>query len=279
MIDERERCLELLGLKPGASAQEVKAAYRDMAKVWHPDRFAHDPRLQEKAQNKLKEINEAYEALISGQFKRRAHDAARDASQSNTTYSAPPRPTHNGSKSHWAVLLILVGCLAACVLYISPRLLRRDANDTGQASVAAAVPDADEEAAKDEAASKRQDKKPSDKQLEKQKTAPATASPATSEQPAAPALRPLPTVNVTIDPTTGMLATANCPFKTSMTYPAGREPHQYCTADHRSAAKSDAPPEAKSKSRLKAIVNRIAAPARWLNDKTKESAEQNHSAP
>ena len=65
MNDERGRCLELLGLQPGAAAQEIKAAYRDMAKVWHPDRFSHAPRLQEKAQNKLKEINEAYEPLRS----------------------------------------------------------------------------------------------------------------------------------------------------------------------------------------------------------------------
>ena len=35
-----------------------------MAKVWHPDRFGHDERLQKKAQEKLKEINEAYEAQI-----------------------------------------------------------------------------------------------------------------------------------------------------------------------------------------------------------------------
>ena len=32
-------------------------------KVWHPDRFGGDPRLQKKAQEKLKEINEAYEAV------------------------------------------------------------------------------------------------------------------------------------------------------------------------------------------------------------------------
>jgi hypothetical protein len=31
--------------------------------VWHPDRFAHAERLQEKAQKNLKRINEAYEAL------------------------------------------------------------------------------------------------------------------------------------------------------------------------------------------------------------------------
>jgi len=60
------KAYELLGVKPGVSPRELKAAHRDLAKVWHPDRFVHDPRLQEKAQEKLKEINEAYELLSLG---------------------------------------------------------------------------------------------------------------------------------------------------------------------------------------------------------------------
>ena len=53
MSDELNECYVLLGVAPTASAQELKAAYRDLAKVWHPDRFSHDPRLQQKAQEKL----------------------------------------------------------------------------------------------------------------------------------------------------------------------------------------------------------------------------------
>lgn len=51
---------EILGVNPNASAKEIKLAYRDLAKVWHPDRFTHEPRLQKKAQKKFAEINEAY---------------------------------------------------------------------------------------------------------------------------------------------------------------------------------------------------------------------------
>src|SRR5215212_5231542 len=61
---------EMLGVKPGVSNSELKAAHRDLAKVWHPDRFFHDPRLQAKAQEKLKEINQAYEQLLSGKTPR-----------------------------------------------------------------------------------------------------------------------------------------------------------------------------------------------------------------
>ncbi len=56
---------EVLGLKRNASPDEVKEAYRDLARVWHPDRFPTDPRLRKKAEEKLKEINEAYEHLRS----------------------------------------------------------------------------------------------------------------------------------------------------------------------------------------------------------------------
>ena len=57
------RAYKVLGLYPGASKDEVKRAYRDMAQVWHPDRFEHNERLAQKAQKNLKRINEAFELL------------------------------------------------------------------------------------------------------------------------------------------------------------------------------------------------------------------------
>jgi len=56
---------QVLGLKTGVSEEEIRQAYRDLVNVWHPDRFSHNPRLQEKAQEKLKEINEACRVLLS----------------------------------------------------------------------------------------------------------------------------------------------------------------------------------------------------------------------
>lgn len=53
----------LLDLDPRASDEAVKSAYRDLTKVWHPDRFAHDPGLRRKAEEKLKAINDAYDAI------------------------------------------------------------------------------------------------------------------------------------------------------------------------------------------------------------------------
>lgn len=56
--------LEILGASEHSSLNEIKQAYRDLASVWHPDRFSDNPRLQDKATEKLKEINVAYEALV-----------------------------------------------------------------------------------------------------------------------------------------------------------------------------------------------------------------------
>lgn len=58
-----EESYRLLDLAPTASDEEVRNAYRDLTKVWHPDRFAHDPSLRQKSEEKLKMINEAWETI------------------------------------------------------------------------------------------------------------------------------------------------------------------------------------------------------------------------
>src|SRR3989440_13024945 len=64
-VPERKlRYYRVLGLEPGVSLEELKQTHKDLVKVWHPDRFADDPRLQLKAQEKLKQINQAYEQIL-----------------------------------------------------------------------------------------------------------------------------------------------------------------------------------------------------------------------
>lgn len=53
---------QVLGVREGASQEEIKAAYREKVKKYHPDRYAGNP-LQDLASEKLKEINEAYDML------------------------------------------------------------------------------------------------------------------------------------------------------------------------------------------------------------------------
>ena len=51
-----------LGLEPGASDEEIKRAYRELARKYHPDNYQDNP-LADLAEEKMKEINEAYDAL------------------------------------------------------------------------------------------------------------------------------------------------------------------------------------------------------------------------
>lgn len=64
MMDIRT-CLEILELDHPPTQEEAKQAYKDLVNVWHPDRFSGNPRLRERAEKKLKEINIAYETLLA----------------------------------------------------------------------------------------------------------------------------------------------------------------------------------------------------------------------
>ena len=65
----------VLGLSHGASADEVKAAYRRLAKKYHPDL---NPGNRE-AERKMKEINEAYDLIVSGKYDPNAQQSAYSA--------------------------------------------------------------------------------------------------------------------------------------------------------------------------------------------------------
>lgn len=53
---------KVLGVSHNASADEIKKAYRDLARKYHPDNY-HDNPLADLAQEKMKEINEAYDTI------------------------------------------------------------------------------------------------------------------------------------------------------------------------------------------------------------------------
>ena len=54
---------EVLGIKAGASEEEIRQAYRELAKKYHPDQYVNHP-LSDLAQEKMKEINEAYDIIM-----------------------------------------------------------------------------------------------------------------------------------------------------------------------------------------------------------------------
>lgn len=58
-----QQCFKILNIAPGASITEASRAYKNIVKVWHPDRFNNNPALKKKAEEKLKEINAAYSEI------------------------------------------------------------------------------------------------------------------------------------------------------------------------------------------------------------------------
>lgn len=69
---------DVLGVPRNAGASDIKAAYRRLAKEYHPDR---NPENRAEAEEKFKELSEAYEVLVDGEKRRRydsyGHDGVR----------------------------------------------------------------------------------------------------------------------------------------------------------------------------------------------------------
>ena len=76
---------EVLGVKPGASQEEIKSAYRKLVKQYHPDQYVDNP-LKDLAQEKLAEVNKAYDMLKNNN----GGDSSYNASSNgyNTNYNS-----------------------------------------------------------------------------------------------------------------------------------------------------------------------------------------------
>ena len=54
---------DVLGVSPNASDDEIKRAYRDLTRKYHPDANVNNP-LADLAEEKFKEVQEAYDAIM-----------------------------------------------------------------------------------------------------------------------------------------------------------------------------------------------------------------------
>jgi curved DNA-binding protein CbpA len=76
------KSFEILELDHAATEEEARQAYKDIVNVWHPDRFSSNPRLKQRAENKLKEVNAAYET-VKDFFQKCKESNTRFTSQAN----------------------------------------------------------------------------------------------------------------------------------------------------------------------------------------------------
>ena len=95
----------VLGVSPSASDDEVKKAYRDLARKYHPDNY-HDNPLADLASEKMKEINEAYDAITKGRENGGSYGGSAYQSQGyqyQQSYSGPRSGASSGSAAYGTI--------------------------------------------------------------------------------------------------------------------------------------------------------------------------------
>lgn len=116
-LDEAYRILEVA---PGSNEETVREARKTLAKVWHPDRHANDPELQKRAQDKLADVNAAFEVVDHAGFPAKAK-APEPAKPPDAPKAAVPPPVASPPrvepdfvaprKIRWSVILVLAAAL------------------------------------------------------------------------------------------------------------------------------------------------------------------------
>jgi hypothetical protein len=254
---ESSRCYEVLGVKPGISVSELKAAHRDLAKVWHPDRFGHDSRLQLKAQEKLKEINEAYEQILSGKIPRPRPEPS-DSYSKASDFRPERKSTRRLPSAYWVAVPILL--FVVVFLFATKSLLNKQTPATTYAETTQTV---DTQQAQTDAPNRNVPTEQARSKNRADSVSETIASPPGTSPVVE--VRPVSTVTVLIDSASGLLARSDCPTRTRMTYPSGNEPRSYCSETH--PVKNKAGSESgQSESRVKSIAKRVVSPGKWLGD-------------
>ncbi len=60
----RDEAAAVLGVEAGSSAAEVRAAYRELAQMLHPDKYGGNKRLRARAEQQMRAVNEARDVLL-----------------------------------------------------------------------------------------------------------------------------------------------------------------------------------------------------------------------
>ncbi len=87
---------EILGISPSATNEEVKAAYRSLAKKYHPDNYVDSP-IADLAQKKMQDINWAYDEILKER-------ATQGGTNSQNTYTSG---SYQGSSEYSKVRVMI----------------------------------------------------------------------------------------------------------------------------------------------------------------------------
>ena len=86
---------EILGISPTASDEEVKAAYRALARKYHPDNFDDSNPLKELATEKMQEINQAYDEILCMRQASSKGEKSSGFSEADDTYTSGSSDLYN----------------------------------------------------------------------------------------------------------------------------------------------------------------------------------------
>lgn len=81
----RDEAAAVLGVEAGSSAAEVRAAYRELAQMLHPDKYGDNKRLRARAEQQMRAVNEARDVLLG-------KAAAAGVSRARARSAAPTEP-------------------------------------------------------------------------------------------------------------------------------------------------------------------------------------------
>ena len=133
-MEQIQNYYDLLGVTPQATIEEIKQAYLDLVTIWRPDKYSHDPRLYRKAADKIRDIDLAYQKLMSILNGETANDLGRVISSDNTVreerkqitkarlqerHEEEKKDTFNKTAHIWTIISVFSAVFIGVLLLIS----------------------------------------------------------------------------------------------------------------------------------------------------------------
>ncbi|MGH4118303.1 J domain-containing protein [Clostridium sp.] len=96
---------EVLGVREGTSKEDIKKAYREQAKKYHPDQYGDNP-LKDLAEEKMQELNEAYDSLMKNSGSSNSYDSSNNYN-SSTNYNSSSNSDYTSNNIYQSVRMDL----------------------------------------------------------------------------------------------------------------------------------------------------------------------------